>query len=526
VTTPAKFQMLGPALSAAMDRSPPCSEEAEEHVLACCMIDGQDTIARALAEGLKPESFYFPRSRIAFEVIVELFRRCPPVTVEMLIEELRTRRQLDAVGGMPYIMQITGKIPTTAHAGYFIEKVREKAALRWLVKEASGMVEGAYAFAGPQEGIERGLEDVFRKNVSTLSRGLHRVISTAEIPLTMAEEIDAQAAEFKARAEGTADKSGWCYTGWKDFDEVLMPFGSQSDDHYIVVGGGSGDGKSALMRQWAGVALDRKQRVRVYTAETSVGGFIASLVASKVGVDLKHPELAQPAVQEKFMAECARLKNECADKTLWCVQQTGATPLSTIEDLEQDARMFARLQGPPHLWVVDYAQLFGTKKRCSNRESENAYVSGILQKLARSLGGVWLVGCQLNEAGLREMRKPQHDDKGRLIHRMPNRGDLRESQKYYHDADRVIFIYRPPEDCRGADNTASEVSEPEQWVVQDKRRKGGKGYVRRRFVLRLTRFEEIRREDITAEQHRQAQQTGKVAPGQRVAKDRFLGGGA
>jgi replicative DNA helicase len=436
------------------------------------------------------------------------------VTVEMLAEELKTRRQLDAVGGFPFLMQVTGKIPTTAHAGYFIEKVREKAALRWLVKEATGMVEDAYAYAGPQEGLERGLEDVFRKNVSTLSRGLHRVISTGEIPLTMAEEIDAQAAEFKARAEGTADKSGWCYTGWRDFDEVLMPFGSQSDDHYIVVGGGSGDGKSALMRQWAGVALDHKQRVRVYTAETSVG------------VDLKHPELARPEVREKFMAECARLKKECADKTLWCVQQTGATPLATIEDLEQDARMFARLQGPPHLWVVDYAQLFGTRKRCNNRESENAYVSGILQKLARQLGGVWLVGCQLNEAGLREMRKPQHDDKGRLIHRMPNRGDLRESQKYYHDADRVIFIYRPPEDCRGADNTAAEVSEPEQWVVQDKRRKGGKGYVRRRFVLRYTRFDELRREEISAEEQRLAQKTGTVPKGQRVAKDRFLGGGA
>ena len=50
-----------------------------------------------------------------------------------LIEELKTRRQLEAVGGFPYLIQVTGKIPTTAQAGYFIETVRTKWVLRrWI----------------------------------------------------------------------------------------------------------------------------------------------------------------------------------------------------------------------------------------------------------------------------------------------------------------------------------------------------------------------------------------------------------
>ena len=34
--------------SAPSDRSPPHSLEAEEHVIACCLLDGSDTIARCL----------------------------------------------------------------------------------------------------------------------------------------------------------------------------------------------------------------------------------------------------------------------------------------------------------------------------------------------------------------------------------------------------------------------------------------------------------------------------------------------
>jgi len=72
----------------------------------------------------------------------------------MLAEELKTRRQLEVVGGIAYLMQVTGKIPTTAHAGYFIEKVREKQMLRELIKAATGAVEQAYGFTGTIQELE------------------------------------------------------------------------------------------------------------------------------------------------------------------------------------------------------------------------------------------------------------------------------------------------------------------------------------------------------------------------------------
>lgn len=131
--------------TAAPDRSPPHSAEAEEHVIACCLLDGEETIERCRSHRISAESFYFPANRLLFEVITDLHTSGKAVMLETLAEELKTRRQLEAIGGFAYLMQVTGKIPTTAHAGYFIEAVAEKHARRELIKSATGIVEQAYA---------------------------------------------------------------------------------------------------------------------------------------------------------------------------------------------------------------------------------------------------------------------------------------------------------------------------------------------------------------------------------------------
>lgn len=138
-----------PAASRApIDRAPPYSAEAEEHVIACCLLDGSDTIARAIEAGLTPESFYLPENRLLYQVMREVHATGQALSLELLAEELTTRKQMALVGGYPYLMQVTGKIPTTAHAGYFIEKVREKAVLREIIRQSSGAIEEAYNFTG------------------------------------------------------------------------------------------------------------------------------------------------------------------------------------------------------------------------------------------------------------------------------------------------------------------------------------------------------------------------------------------
>lgn len=136
---------------AASGRQMPWSEDAEQHVIACCLLDGGDgalTLRRAQNEGITAESFFSAANRVLWETLVGVHERTGLVTLESLAEELQRQRLLEAVGGAAYLVQVTGKIPTTAHAGYFIAAVREKEKLRAFIKKATGVVEQCYSFTG------------------------------------------------------------------------------------------------------------------------------------------------------------------------------------------------------------------------------------------------------------------------------------------------------------------------------------------------------------------------------------------
>ncbi len=133
----------------------PWSEEAEQHVLACCLMDSASAIDRTLDRcheaGFTPEFFHLPANRMIFEVIERLERNKQPVDLEILVNELAEEKVLESIGGLPYLLQVTSKIPTTAHAGYFIEKVRQCAFKRAMIKGLTNVVEHAHNGDGMEE---------------------------------------------------------------------------------------------------------------------------------------------------------------------------------------------------------------------------------------------------------------------------------------------------------------------------------------------------------------------------------------
>eukprot|EP01031_Cornospumella_fuschlensis_P014014 gene14014-17128_t len=141
-------------------RTAPHSLEAEEYLLSCCLLDGSDVISRCLEARIRPESFYLAAHGIVFERLLDLYNRQTPIDIAVLAEDLKTIKQLDAVGGFAFLTQISSRIPTTAQAGYFIDKVRELHLLRELIRSATGAVEECYAFTG---GIDEFVDQIETK---------------------------------------------------------------------------------------------------------------------------------------------------------------------------------------------------------------------------------------------------------------------------------------------------------------------------------------------------------------------------
>jgi len=499
------------AVDAAVDAAPsfpgrtlPHSLEAESNLLSCCILDGATAVARCLGAKLTPKSFYDRNHGTVFAALVALHSRQDAIDVATLAEELRTRGELETVGGYAFIASVSGYVPTTTQLVYFLRTVREYWILREVIRHAGKLSEDCQHYEGDMKAL-------LSPSVVWFQSALARVVHGERAGGSLAERGAEVKAELAARAAGTEDTSRWIQTGMPTFDKRCRPLGSDAEDHLVVIGGGSGHGKSALMRQWAGAALQSGKTVVNYTRETSIKGWLRQLGSSWARCDLRTLHEAPADHAARLQAEIDRMLGY-VDKSLFVYQQEPGCSLETVEDLVSHARAWAWQHGAPNLVVIDYLQLFSTSRRVGSREQEVAHISHTIQALQRELGSVFVIGAQLNEAGLREMREAKHDTEGRLLHRLPTAGDFRESQAIYHDADRVIAMYRPPEDCRGAVNYGPDVQMPEQWLVQIKRRYGGEAAVKCWFEKRFLHFREFALAD-----HTQAEAAG-AAPAPAAAK--------
>lgn len=119
----------------------PHSIDAEEALLSCILIDGGEVLSRAAAAGITARSFYDPKHAVIFDCCSALMTKGQPVEVATIAEELRAAGNLDGIGGYAFLAQVGNSIPTTAQAGYFIQKVREFDRLRQLSAHAQTIVE-------------------------------------------------------------------------------------------------------------------------------------------------------------------------------------------------------------------------------------------------------------------------------------------------------------------------------------------------------------------------------------------------
>lgn len=472
-------------------RALPHSLEAEQALLASIFIDPAEILPLCRAAKFAAGSFFDPRHGLIFEAMVALAELQRPVAVETVIEVLQERKSLEEAGGFAYLMEVSRAAPTTAQARFWLNQVRKQWILRQTIRRATKIAEACYAYDG------EAFVEFYAPHAAWFQTALARArLSDHGAVETAPEAIERIRSDIRLRAEGKEDRSGWVYTGFPEFDNIesstcMFPFGSAREDHNVIIGGGSSMGKSVLMRQIAGEAIRRGQRVLVYTLETSRDGFLETLGAAQAGVNLRTLARAPRDHVDRLDAALCELA-AIAEKRLFVFQSSDDPALRTIEGICTHARAWCAQHGTPHLIVLDYLQLVGTtSKQCRSREQEVATVSHTWQALQRELGCVTLGGAQLNEQALASLRQVKKDKEGRVLHELPNRGALRESQALYHDADIVIFLHLPVEDRNQRDQVSAEVSRPEMWLCVDKRRSGSKGRAAAWFEKQYGRFEPI-----------------------------------
>ena len=141
-------------------RQMPHSIEAEECLIATILLDGDAVLKKCATARIRADSFYERKHGLIYARLLDMQLKDRPVDIAVLAQELKDSRELDSIGGYAFLTQISSKASTTAQVNYFIDKVREQALLRDLIRAATGAVEQAYNFSG---GIDDLAADIQRQ---------------------------------------------------------------------------------------------------------------------------------------------------------------------------------------------------------------------------------------------------------------------------------------------------------------------------------------------------------------------------
>jgi replicative DNA helicase len=446
-----------PAASGFVGRTPPHSIEAEEYLLSCCLLDGGDTIARCLEVRLVPEAFYFPPNRVIFEKLCAIYQKSPPVAIEVLIEELRTAQQLDAIGGVAYLMQVSARIPTTAQAVYFIEKVRELYLLRELIKVTTGAVEQCYAYQGGlEEFIDRVEQDIFRVTQDRISDAAKPMKEPAREAMTIINKLMMKKGELTGVA-----------SGFKDLDQFTFGFQKQE---MIVLAARPSMGKTSLALNIAEAAVLPKKGeavpTLVFSLEMSASQLALRMLCSRAKVNIK---LLREGMLPKQGPEQQRLVDVADELSKSPLFIDDSSHLTIMELRAKARRLYSRHK--LGMIVVDYLQLISSADPQTPREQQVAEISRGMKAMAKELDLPVLVLSQLNRSSEKENRAPRLSD-------------LRESGSIEQDADVVLMLARP-KDADERFQTAADAAD----LIVAKQRNGPVGELKLTFLKDTTRFE-------------------------------------
>ena len=108
-------------------RVQPHNIEAEEGLIAACLIDGgRDVLTDCIESKISPEFFYKQSHQAIYRSLLSLYETGDPIDEILLLDFLQKEGLEEDVGGIEAIYTIQDRIETPAHARYFAKIVHEK----------------------------------------------------------------------------------------------------------------------------------------------------------------------------------------------------------------------------------------------------------------------------------------------------------------------------------------------------------------------------------------------------------------
>ena len=430
---------------------PPQSLAAEQSVLGSILVLNE--AIDEVADFLHPSHFYSEKHQIIYAAILRLYESgIRGIDALTLGEELERRKQLEAIGGARYILDILETVPHAGHVKYYAEIVRDKWIQRSLTNVCTDVLRECYSGTNDTADVltqaEKGIFQILEQQETGAKLSMH------DIMIDTLERINVRLGK-----EGSI--SGLS-TGFVDLDRQTNGF---QPSELVILAARPSMGKTAFV--------------------CNIAEWVAG--AGQTGVLIFSLEQSKLELAERFLCLRARLDGHRVrkglleaperDALLHAAQELSQLPLfiddTPARTVGQISAICRRMKRRHHvgLVVLDYLQLIEPEDKRANREQQIAQTTRRLKGIAKENDVPVVALSQLNRGvELREDKRP------RLA-------DLRESGAIEQDADFVMFLHRP--DAYNPDDRPGEAE-----VIVAKHRSGPTGIINLRWRKESMRFED------------------------------------
>lgn len=398
---------------------PPQAKDLEEAVLGAIMLEKNafDTVI----EILKPECFYVDAHQRIFNAMQGLANKSQPIDILTVAEELRSREELEMVGGPYYVTKLTNSVVSSANIDAHARIVLQKFIQRELIRISGEIIGDAYEDSTDVFDL---LDDAESKLFEITNNHLRKDYNSID---TVLVNTIKRIEDLRQRNE---DVTG-VPSGFSGLDRVT--YGWQNSD-LIILAARPAVGKTAFalnLARNAAMHPTKPTPVAMFSLEMSAGQLVQRVLSAESEIWLE--KISRGKMEEHEMKQLyARGIQRLSQAPLFIDD----TPALNIFELRAKCR---RLKNKHNIGmiIIDYLQLMSGSGdgRNSNREQEISNISRNLKGLAKELNVPIIALSQLSRAV--EQRGAKEGS------RVPQLSDLRESGAIEQDADMVMFLYRP-----------------------------------------------------------------------------------
>jgi len=391
------------------DRERPANVDAERAVLGSILL--KPDVCDDVSLLVRPDDFADEAHQLLYGHLLTLHNSGKRIDVTIVLELLRTKGDLDRIGGTSALASVVEAVPHAAHATHYAQIVRDKALLRALIDAGTDILRDAYdSVDEPRQLLARAEEKIFAILEDRSSAEAQPIQAVLEDVL---QRMDARMQHDHA--------IGGVETGFTELDTLC---GGLHNSELIILAARPSMGKTAFAMNIAEhVAIDIRQPVLFVSLEMAAMELADRLLCSSAQVN--GHRLRNGTISQEDRRRLVQKSSEISAAPLYIDDSPGRT----LTEIAAVARRLKRRQGLA-LVVIDYLQLIEPDNPRDPRQEQVARIARRLKGMSRELDIPVMCLAQLNRQA-----EVSRDNRPRLHH-------LRESGAIEQDADVVMFVHR------------------------------------------------------------------------------------